>query len=117
MIFDLFSGGSRVTYKRLEERVCGGFTMPKQIGAIGSISVEFAMRAAEIGWHGEVDPVEGCVWRVERDQEVDFLCKFVRPDKLDGKYLPEISGKRPVINAHAIDYLGEAASEVYQDLF
>jgi hypothetical protein len=30
---------------------------------------------------------EGAVWRVEREGEVDYLCKWVRPDKEDGKYL------------------------------
>jgi hypothetical protein len=29
---------------------------------------------------------------------VDFLAKWVRPDKVDGMYLPEISGKEPVWN-------------------
>jgi hypothetical protein len=30
---------------------------------------------------------EGCVWRVERKGKVDFLAKYVRPEKVDGKYL------------------------------
>lgn len=44
------------------------------------------------------DEPEGVVYRVERHGKVDFLCKWVRPDKVDGKYLPEISGKPPVWN-------------------
>ena len=39
--------------------------------------------------HGEIDPVEGVVWRCERKGKVDFLCKWVRPDKINGKYLNE----------------------------
>jgi hypothetical protein len=35
---------------------------------------------------------------VERKSEVDFLAKWVRSDKVDGMYLPEISGKEPVWN-------------------
>jgi hypothetical protein len=34
----------------------------------------------------------------ERIWQVDFLVKYVRPDKLDGIYLPELSGKEPVWN-------------------
>ncbi len=39
------------------------------------------------GFHGALDPVEGVVWRVEHRGKVDFLAKFVRPDKVDGLYL------------------------------
>lgn len=55
-----------------------------------------------------IDPVEGAVWRVERSnptgakgerkEGVDFLVRYVRPDKVDGLYLPEISGKEAVWN-------------------
>lgn len=50
------------------------------------------------GFHGALEPVEGAVWRVERKGVFDFLCKYVRPDKVDGKYLPEISGESAVWN-------------------
>lgn len=43
-------------------------------------------------FHGALDPVEGAVWRVERGGSVDFLAKYVRPDKVDGCYLPDIAG-------------------------
>lgn len=36
--------------------------------------------------HGALDPVEGAVWRVERNGVPDFICKFVRHDKQDGSY-------------------------------
>lgn len=41
---------------------------------------------------------EGVVYRVERNGKVDFLAKWVRPDKQDGIYLPEISGCPAVWN-------------------
>jgi hypothetical protein len=50
------------------------------------------------GFHGATEPVEGAVWRVEREGTFDFMCKWVRPDKIDGKYLPEISGGDAVWN-------------------
>lgn len=40
------------------------------------------------GFHGATEAVEGAVWRVEREERVDFLAKYVRPDKVDGKYFP-----------------------------
>lgn len=42
--------------------------------------------------HGAVDPVEGAVWRVERKGVFDFNAKWVRPDKIDGKYIEGITG-------------------------
>lgn len=45
-----------------------------------------------------IDPLEGVVYRVERHGTVDFLAKWVRPDKVDGKYLPEITGQPAVWN-------------------
>jgi len=36
--------------------------------------------------------------RVERNAKVDFLTKWVRPDKEDGRYLPDVSGQRAVWN-------------------
>ena len=48
--------------------------------------------------HSGCDEPEGVVYRVERKGDVDFLAKWVRPDKVDGKYLPEMSGEPAVWN-------------------
>jgi hypothetical protein len=40
-----------------------------------------------ISAHGAIDRPEGAVWRVERKGKVDFLCKYVRPDFVAGRYL------------------------------
>jgi hypothetical protein len=47
------------------------------------------------GGHGNQDPVEGAVWRIERwhprqAPRVDFLVQWIRPDKPVGNYLPQI---------------------------
>jgi len=34
--------------------------------------------------------------RVERRGCVDFLAKYVRPEKVDGRYLPEQAGGEPI---------------------
>lgn len=43
------------------------------------------------GGHGVVPPdsVEGAVWRVERRGDFDFMAKWVRQGKVDGKYFGE----------------------------
>lgn len=66
------------------------------VDAERGVSIEEALQALGAGRHGEVDPPEGVVWRVEREGRVDFLAKYVRPDKADGLYLPEISGRPPI---------------------
>jgi len=38
------------------------------------------------------------VYRVERKGKVEFLAKYVLPDKVDGRYFPEISGQPEVWN-------------------
>lgn len=45
------------------------------------------------GYHGSLEPVEGAVWRVEREGKVDFLGKYVRSFKEDGKYFNEDHSK------------------------
>ena len=57
-----------------------------------------AMRLMGKGGHGAIDPVEGLVWRVESRGKVDFLAKYVRPDKQDGSYLESVTGGDPVWN-------------------
>jgi hypothetical protein len=56
------------------------------------------MHALKTSQHGAIDPVEGAVWRVERKGSYDFMAKYVRPDKIDGCYLPDISGKEAIWN-------------------
>ena len=73
------------------------------------LSVENALNLLQTsGFHGSLDEVEGAVWRIERNKAtgkkgekklvVDYLVKYVRPEKKDGIYLPEISGKESVWN-------------------
>jgi hypothetical protein len=61
------------------------------------VSIPLALAAiANGGFHGAVDEVEGCVWRCERKGEFDFIAKFVRHEKQDGKYFAEQTGKPPI---------------------
>jgi len=110
--FDLMASNERARYDELMARVKNGeFVTPTVIHRGAPQSIESAMEALDTyGFHGASDPVEGAVWRIERNELVnpgkdgerrwivDFLVKYVRHDKQDGIYLPEISGKKSVWN-------------------
>lgn len=97
--FDVFRGDARLSYAEFADWCGGRFVTPKVLHAGGPLAVEDAMGLlGDRGFHGATDPAEGAVWRVERRGRPDFLCKYVRPDKVDGKYLPEVSGRAEVLN-------------------
>lgn len=107
--FDLMRETKRTPFDELLARVKDRFVTPRVLSDGAPFSIEQALAAIETSGHGALDPVEGAVWRVERYQQkgrhtgerawaVDFLVKYVRPDKVDGLYLPEISGQPPVWN-------------------
>src|SRR6266511_3665865 len=109
---DLMVGAERARYDEWIARVTRTeLVTPTVIYRNGPVSIEEAMNKLNTyGFHGASDQVEGAVWRVERNVlanpskngervwRVDFLVKYVRPDKEDGIYLPEISGRKPVWN-------------------
>lgn len=97
--FDLMEGERRLPFDVLAN-LCAlhEIPMPKLLHDGGPLSVENAMALHGEGHHGCLDAPEGAVWRVERKGEFDFMAKWVRPDKIDGKYLPEISQCGPVWN-------------------
>jgi len=113
--FDLMVEDRRHPFDVFLARVAKGkFIVPTLLHRGAAFSVESALRmigrrGEYYGHHGALDPVEGAVWRVERDKltdrfsgirhrAVDFLVKFVRLDKIDGTYLPEITNGEPVWN-------------------
>lgn len=97
--FDLMTGEKRASFTELALRCkTFGVPMPKVLHVGGAISVENAMRLHAQGDHGCVGEPEGAVWRVERKGEFDFMAKWVRPSKIDGALLPEISGGDVVWN-------------------
>lgn len=97
-VFDIMQGDVRLAYDEFYERVSGYFERPSLLHIGPPLSVEDAM-ALHHEVHWPCDEIEGVVYRVERGGKVDFLAKYVRPDKVDGKYLPQVSGgKDPVWN-------------------
>lgn len=103
--FDLMRSTLRLPYSRFKSRVTDyGFTVPNTLHIGGACSLEQALKGIEQSGHGALDPVEGVIYRVENRNEVDFLCKYVRHDKEDGKYFSEITGKEPVWNININEY-------------
>ena len=99
--FDLMVGSKRATYDELIERLNGDFTLPKLLHRGAPLPVERALELLEPSGHGARGGAEGAVWRVERfiskrqKKVVDFLAKYVRPDKVDGLYLPQKKDETP----------------------
>jgi hypothetical protein len=110
VVLDLMVEHERTCYDQLIERIQPyGFVTPHLVHRGSPITVEEVMKKlGKHGFHGAVDEVEGAVWRVERQKPtgkkgekrcvVDFLVKYVRPDKEDGIYLSSVSGKKDVWN-------------------
>lgn len=101
---DIMTDTMRLPYAKFRERIFPRFISPRVV-YVGQEALSIQDAMAELvsynqhGWHGALEPVEGAVWRVERDKlvrgtktrerVVDFLVKYVRPDKEDGKYLDQ----------------------------
>jgi hypothetical protein len=98
--FDLFREGQRILWEEFRDRCWkADITIPAQLHFGGACPVDMILsRLGEHGHHGAIDQAEGAVWRCERKGQVDFLGKFVRPGKVDGIYLPEVSGGESVWN-------------------
>lgn len=93
--FDLFRGKDRVLREEFLPRCLEGGVMTAECihDSDQPLSVcDARALLGEFGAHGSVEPVEGVVYRCEREGRVDFLAKWVRPDKVDGKYLANLNG-------------------------
>ena len=98
--FDIMIKHNRLCYSSFIKRVLKyDFITPKLISYGKPIAIKDVVKRIEISGHGAIDKTEGAVWRVERKGEVDFLSKFVRYDKEDGKYFPQNNGGVTVWNA------------------
>ena len=97
VVFDIMRDTERAIVEEVVTRVMPlDFNVPHMLGS-GPMSIETAMALLDPAAHGALDPIEGAVWRVERKGKVDFLAKYVRPDKIDGCYLPERGSNTNII--------------------
>lgn len=117
VLFDIMNGKERCTFSEVSERCSGYFTIPHTLLAAHGDSIPLADALSyfgEHGKHGAIDPIEGVMYRVERNNlidkkkggerrwEVDYLAKYVKPEKRDGCYLESVTGKPPIINTFRV---------------
>lgn len=91
--FDLKRDGRRILFDEFKRRcdLVRVLTAPV-IHYGGACSVDSALRILDTcALYKTDDILEGVVYRVERKGEVDFLAKYVRHNKVDGKYLKGVS--------------------------
>lgn len=87
--FDVFSDkNTRVPHDMARELMSACNVIGAHVISDGAgLSVDDAMdMLGERGFHGATEQIEGAVWRAETDGKFNFLAKYVRPDKVDGKY-------------------------------
>lgn len=89
--FDLMRKTTRAPVDAVEHRLRdSGLALPRTISDGPPLAIGDLRERLEPSGHG-AEQVEGAVYRVERDGDVDFLAKWVRPGKADGIYLPDVS--------------------------
>ncbi len=97
--FDIMIDTNRMNFVNMFNRLNGKFTMPHLLHIGKPISVADSLKKlGKYGHHGAIDEVEGLIYRLEKNGNVEFLCKFVKHDKIDGKYLESETGKDAVWN-------------------
>jgi ATP-dependent RNA circularization protein (DNA/RNA ligase family) len=90
--FDIFdSRNKRLSYITFSN-LCYKYDIPTvRLLHIGQpISIDNSLKILGNGFYGKPEKPEGVVYRIERNDNVDFLAKWVRSDKEDGKYLDKI---------------------------
>ncbi len=94
IVFDIMTGDERVPYFNFLKRVLPLFFITPHLISYGKpMAHNEILKRLEPSGHGAIDAVEGYVCRVERQGKVDFLAKWVRQDKIDGKYFKENYGE------------------------
>ena len=99
VLFDIMRGHWRATWREFVDRTCSTRSPLETARLVdyGPLSIDRGMAKLCNLWC--IDKPEGLAYRVEdRGGEVVFLAKYVRHDKIDGCYLPEVSGKPAVWN-------------------
>jgi hypothetical protein len=94
VVFDMLEAHRRLPYQEvLNNCRPGAFVHPRLLHAgAEAFPMSRLLEALKDSGHGAQDGPEGAVYRVERPVskgglQVDFLAKWVRPDKIDGCYL------------------------------
>lgn len=96
--FDLMVGEKRKPTDEMVDLALRCYLEPAHVISDGDpVSIEQAMSLlGDSGFYGAEDGPEGAVWRCESRGGFNFIAKFVRHDKQDGKYLPGIGATEPI---------------------
>ena len=95
--FDMMVGSDRLLWDEITARCAAAdVTLAYTLSDGPSVGLDELQGLIAESHHGAIEDVEGAVWRVERKGKVDFLAKWVRQDKVDGKYLADIFGGEPI---------------------
>lgn len=98
--FSIFGGRDRIPFDEFRLR-CDGDGLPRArvLSEGAGITPEEAMALlGENGFHGALDGVEGAVWVMETNGEFNGIAKYVKADKVDGKYIARITEGEDVVN-------------------
>jgi len=88
VVFDIIKGDERLPYISFLKRVLKYDFITANLVHIGQpISTDKAMKILDCSVHNCLEEPEGLVYRLERKGKVEFLAKYVRPGKEDGKYM------------------------------
>lgn len=98
--FALMAGKRRLPHDEFRSRLASvGLVGAAVISDGPPVSQEAALEMlGPYGRHGALDPVEGAVWVCERRGEFEFIAKHVVAGKVDGAYLPIVTGGSEIPN-------------------
>ena len=78
-----------------------GLTGAKVLSDGPAVALDDALALlGEFGHHGATETAEGVVYRLETNGTFNYLAKFVRPGKVDGKYLKGLSSNDVTEDVH-----------------
>lgn len=88
--FDLFSGEKQLNFLEFFNRVAkNGFITPFVLHIGGSCSIQRGIKLLNsLSYHGAENP-EGLIYRLEESGKPKLIAKYVKPDKVDAKYITE----------------------------
>ncbi|NTF17281.1 hypothetical protein G6L37_02395 [Agrobacterium rubi] len=104
--FSIIGPKGRIPHDEFASRVDGaGIRRAHVISDGPALSQAAAVNAlGEYGFHRALEQPEGAVWVLETRGEFNCIAKHVIPEKVDGKYLPEISQGQGIWNYAGEDY-------------
>lgn len=104
--FSIIGPKGRIPYDDFAERTDKVGIRRAHVISDGPAFSQAAVIAAlgEFGFHGALEQPEGAVWVLETRGAFNCIAKHVIAEKIDGKYLGNLSGAENIWNYHDDDY-------------